>query len=75
MPVVLVLFDASRRRAYWLDVERYFEEDPTRVPAKGVKTIRVRVPNRQVVNVRAIQRIRRYMQEVLDQSAEEVDNA
>src|SRR5438445_10924315 len=26
MPVVLVLFDASRRRAYWLAIQPYFSE-------------------------------------------------
>jgi hypothetical protein len=32
MPVVLVLFDASRRRAYWLYVQDYFRADPARRP-------------------------------------------
>src|SRR6266478_1715996 len=27
MPVILTLFDASRRRAYWLCVQSYFRED------------------------------------------------
>jgi hypothetical protein len=58
MPVILVLFDASRRRAYWLDVQRYFEEDPTRRPKKGDKGVRVWVPRRQLVNRRAIARLR-----------------
>src|SRR5438045_1479669 len=37
MPVMLILFDASRRRAYWLAVQRYFQEDVTRWPKKGAK--------------------------------------
>src|SRR5262245_16211824 len=57
-PVILVLFDASRRRAYWLPVQRYFREDPGRQPKKGAKAVRVRVPKRQVVNRRAVARIR-----------------
>ncbi len=57
-PVILVLFDASRRRAYWLAVQRYFREDAGRRPKKGAKTVRVRVPKRQVVNRQAIARIR-----------------
>src|SRR5262245_44692073 len=36
-PVILILFDASRRRAYWLAVQRYFSEDVTRRPKKGAK--------------------------------------
>jgi hypothetical protein len=58
MPVVLILFDASRRKAYWLGVQLYFREDGTRQPKKGAKSVRVRVPKRQLVNRRAIQKIR-----------------
>jgi hypothetical protein len=54
MPVILILFDAWRRRAWWLPVQRYFREVPARQPRKGAKTVRVRVPKRQVVNRRAI---------------------
>jgi hypothetical protein len=58
MPVVLILFDASRRKAYWLGVQPYFREDGTRQPKKGAKSVRVRVPKRQLVNRQAIQKIR-----------------
>src|SRR5215471_15241534 len=27
MPVILILFDASRRRAYWSDVQSYFHKE------------------------------------------------
>ena len=54
MPVILILFDASRRRAYWLSVQDYFCEDVARRPKKGAKTVRVHVPRRQVVNRRAV---------------------
>src|SRR5882672_10854813 len=50
MPVILILFDASRRRAYWLAVQHYFREDEGRKPKKGAKSVRVRVPKRQMVN-------------------------
>ena len=53
-PVILILFDASRRRACWLDVQGYFHDAPARRPKKGAKRVRVRVPRRQVVNRRAI---------------------
>jgi Domain of unknown function (DUF4365) len=58
MPVILILFDASRRRAYWLDIQRYFYEDATRRPKKSAKTVRVRIPKRQVVTRRAIAKMR-----------------
>lgn len=58
MLVVLVLFDASRRRAYWLDVQDYFEQEGARRPKKGAKTVRVRVSKRNLVNRSAIQMMR-----------------
>ena len=54
MPVILVLYDATRRKAYWLHVQGYFQDDSSRQPRKGAKTIRVRVPRSQVLNRRAV---------------------
>ena len=64
-PVILVLFDATRRRAYWLDVQGYFRANPARRPKRGAKTVRVRVPKRQAVNRRAIAKMRALNQEAL----------
>jgi hypothetical protein len=58
MPVILILFDASRKLAYWLDVQRYFGEDARRRPKKGVKSVRIRIPKRQVLTQRAIAKMR-----------------
>jgi Domain of unknown function (DUF4365) len=63
-PVILVLFDATRRKACWLHVQRYFGEDNARHPKKGAKTVRVRVPMRQAVSRRAIARMRGLKQEI-----------
>jgi hypothetical protein len=57
-PVIFVLFDASRRRAYWLHVQHYFSEEARRRPKKKAKHVRVHVPRRQVVNRRAVARWR-----------------
>lgn len=57
-PVIIILFDASRRRAYWLHVQGYFREDASRRPKQGAKTVRVRVPKRQIVNRRAVAKLR-----------------
>jgi hypothetical protein len=66
MPVILILFDASRRRAHWVCVQEYFREDAARRPKKGAKTVRVRVPMGQVVNRRAIAKMRDLMWETLN---------
>ncbi len=53
-PVILILFAASRRRAYWLWVQNYFSTEAIRLPKKGAKSIRVRVPKRQSVTRTAV---------------------
>jgi hypothetical protein len=32
MPVILVLFDASRRRAFWVHIQHHFAENPSLRP-------------------------------------------
>jgi len=56
--VVLVLYEATRRRAYWICVQDYFWADPARLPGKGNRTVRVRVPRRQRMNRQAIVKLR-----------------
>jgi hypothetical protein len=56
--VFLVLFDAGRRRAYWLHVQHYFRQEGSPLPKTGAKTIRVRVPGRQSMSPRAVARMR-----------------
>ncbi len=58
MPVILILFDASRRRAFWLDIHSYFLDDADRRPQKQAKSVRVRVPMGQAINRRAISKMR-----------------
>ncbi|HTU16840.1 MAG TPA: DUF4365 domain-containing protein [Gemmataceae bacterium] len=54
MPVILILFTASQRRAHWMCVQNYFKKDRARQPRKGAKTVRVRVPRRRPVTSRAV---------------------
>ena len=75
MPVILILFDASKRRAYWLYVQRYFAEAISRRPKANAKSVRVRVPKRQVVSRTAIRKMRAYKQEVLEQLEGFIDHA
>jgi hypothetical protein len=58
MPVYLILHDAGKKRAYWLDVQRYFEDDDKRRPKAGAKSVRVHVPASQVLHRRAIAAMR-----------------
>lgn len=56
-PVILVLYDAKERRAYWQHVQKYFREQ-SHWPKPGAKTVRVRIPRTQKLNRRAIEIIR-----------------
>jgi hypothetical protein len=67
-PVVFILFDASRKRAYWLFIQNYFSVEGDRRPKKGAKTVRLRVPKRQVVNNLAIAKMRDLKAATLDRA-------
>ena len=66
MPVVLVLYDAARRRAYWLHVQDYFIRDFARHPRKNAKTVRVTVSKRRVFNRRAVASLREIVRRTMD---------
>lgn len=68
VPVILILFAASRRRAYWLWVQDYFSKDVFLQPKKGAKSVRVRVPQRQAVTRKAIAVWRNLKQQALQQA-------
>lgn len=57
-PIFLILFDAGKRKAYWVHVQGFFAAAPTRRPRTTAKTIRILVPRRQVVNVRSVRIMR-----------------
>jgi hypothetical protein len=68
MPVVLVMFDAQKRRAWWLYIQRYFAEDPTRSPKEDAKSVRVHIPMRQRFGRRTVATLRTWKQEILEKS-------
>ena len=71
MPVFLILFDSSRRRAYWLHVQRHFRQRAASRPRKGAKTVRVRVPARQAVTPKAVATMRTCKQDIVGDYPEE----
>lgn len=58
VPVVLVLYDATKRRAYWLAIQQFFRDDATRRPAKGARRVRVFVPKRWALHRSGVAKIR-----------------
>jgi hypothetical protein len=74
LPVILVLYDAEQRRAYWVHVQTYFESQ-TRRPRKKSKTIRVLFRRQQILNHRAIRMIRAMKAPVAVRLVEEPSDA
>lgn len=65
VPVILILFAASSRRAYWLWVQNYFSKGAFGQPKKGAKSVRVRVPQRQPVTPKAVTAWRDFKRQTL----------
>lgn len=58
-PFVLVVYDAQRHRAFWLDVQSYVEQHPQAL-SPGRKTVTVKIPVANSVNLRAVDRWREW---------------
>ena len=67
MPMLLVLFDALRQRAFWLYLQAYFNADRRREPKPSAKSVGLRIPRRNKVNRRAVAYMRRAKDNVLAQ--------
>ncbi len=43
-PVFVILYDARKRRAYWVYLQAYFKEHPSRRPKESARKFALRVP-------------------------------
>jgi hypothetical protein len=66
VPVILVLYDAGKRKAVWLPIQRYFSSPTSPRPRKDAKTVRVRIPQTSVFGRRAVSAIREIKRQMLD---------
>lgn len=66
-PVVLVLYDGGRDRAYWLYVQEFFARYPTSELFVAGETLSVHVPVGNRVNKRSIRRLARDKNEIQKQ--------
>src|SRR5260370_38015510 len=57
VPVVLVVFDAKKTRAYWLCVQEYFDELKDFNLSAAAETITVRIPVSNRVHSKAMRRL------------------
>jgi hypothetical protein len=58
MPVIFFLYDAVRRRAYWVDVQAHFRDNPPRARRSRARTLRIRVPKTNRVTARTTRVLR-----------------
>lgn len=65
LPVLLVVYDARRDRAYWLHVQRYVEEKAIDFDDVEGDSVRLRVPLANRLNGRAVQRVRVWKNTIL----------
>jgi hypothetical protein len=63
-PVVLVVFEADKDRAYWLHIQDYIEKKPSVFESEAA-SISLRVPTKNKLNLHAIDRFRRLSMETL----------
>lgn len=69
MPVLLVLYEATRRNAYWVCVQSYFRRSG-RVPIPSGKTVRVIVPRRQMISRRGLGALAAFKREWIQEAEE-----
>jgi hypothetical protein len=59
-PFVLVVYDAPRHRAFWVEIQSYLDEKPLALPDSGeAETITIRIPTKNKLTVSAIDRFRK----------------
>lgn len=67
MPVVLVIYDAKKDKAYWVYVQRYFTHVAKFSLANATKRYTIRVPTEQVVDEGAVYKFEEFKQAILNQ--------
>lgn len=63
-PVILVVYDASVERAWWLHLHRHFADRPTAALFAGTGTLQVHIPLANRVNPPAIRKLGRWKNEL-----------
>ena len=69
MPVILIVYDAMKDRAYWLHVHDYFERRRLQLSHMG-RTVTVHVPMANLLNEAAVREFARYRDQALAQIRE-----
>jgi hypothetical protein len=68
MPVILVVYDAEADSAYWLYVQRYFEQRTDYTPSPAQESTTVHLPKANVVDQAAIRKFVEFKASILRQA-------
>jgi hypothetical protein len=66
-PVLLILYEAKSRRAYWLYFQQFLKEHEAPRPRAGAKTVRIRIPIAHRVRTAFFRHARRLKEQRLKQ--------
>lgn len=75
LPVILVIYDQSRDRAYWSYIQRYFESHPKLSLKSQARKRTIGVKQSDLLTVRAIHRFARWKNEIVREANEAVKHA
>ena len=67
-PCILAVYDAQNDRAYWLYIQAYYQQRPEFDMVAVGETVTVHIPITNVLNEAAIQKFRRFKQQILRQT-------
>jgi hypothetical protein len=62
-PVILVMYDAARDQAFWLNVQEYFRGQRWAERAGATTTVTVRIPTANILDESAVRRFGRFRDE------------
>lgn len=71
-PVILVVYDAKARKAYWLYVQAHFEANIRTQIWRSQITTTVNIPVKNILNRAAILRFQQYNSDVITQQQDKI---
>jgi hypothetical protein len=75
MPVIVVRYDNSAKKAYWIYVQRYFAKQRAFSLREARKTVTIRIPKGNIVTIAAFKHFAQCKRDVIIQAAKVIDHA
>jgi hypothetical protein len=65
-PVILIIFDSVKKKAYWLYFQKYFQDNTIKIKSH-TKSLSLSIPTRNKVHQKSLQRFKEFKNELLNQ--------